>query len=91
MTLCGKGIGIVTRCFGGGKGSFWLGKWVWLGFFSTTGWKLLGLEDDDGRASTCFPLLRVMALILSLGFMMVWDGRVLEFYIFYCSLIDIAN
>ena len=91
MTLCGKGIDTSTGCLGGGGGSFWLDRLVvWLGFFSSIGWELLGLEDDDGKGSTCFPLLRVMTLTLSLGFMMVWDGRVPKFYIFYCSLIDVA-
>ena len=89
MTLCGKGIRIAIVCFRGRKGSFWLGKWVWLGFSSSTSWELLGLEDDDGRASTCFPLLKVMALILSLGFMMVWDDKMPEFYIF-CSFNNVA-
>ena len=44
---------------------------------------MLGSEDGDKGVSTHFPLLRVMALTLSLGFMMVWDGKILELCIFY--------
>ena len=91
VTLWGKGNGTATGSLGGVACSFWLDRLGWLWLFGCVGWEVLGSEDGEGRASTCFPLLKVMALTLSLGLMMVWDGRDLEFYIFCCSLINVTS